>query len=204
MTELLAPAGDIKSFDAAIACGANAVYLGLGDFNARMKAENFDAASLREVVKKAHFFGVKVFVTINTIVQNSELNKLFSLVKAAICAKVDAFLVQDLGVCKLLEDRFEGIKLHASTQMGVMNVEGAKIAEEMGLCRAVLARETPLEDVKAISANTSLELEYFVQGALCVSFSGGCYLSGAECGASGNRGQCKQLCRLPYEARLGN
>ena len=194
----------MKSFAAAVACGANAVYLGLGNFNARMKAQNFGTDSLRDVVKRAHFFGVKVYVTVNTILQNSELNELFLLVKAAIEAKVDAFLVQDLGVCKLLEENFEGIVLHASTQMGVHNLEGAKIAEKMGIKRVVLSRETTLDDIKAIKQNTSLQLEYFVQGALCVCFSGECYMSSLEQGASGNRGLCKQLCRLPYEARVGD
>ncbi len=204
MCELLAPAGDMKSFDAAIACGADAVYLGLGDFNARMKAQNFDAENLREAVKRAHFYGAKVYVTINTILQNAEFNKLISLVKVAVSAKVDAFIVQDIGVVSLLREKFPGIVLHVSTQMGIHDLEGAKQAERMGVKRAVLSRETSLEDIRAIRAGTSLELEYFVQGALCVAFSGECYMSSVEQGASGNRGLCKQLCRLPYEARMGD
>lgn len=200
----MAPAGDLKSFEAAVANGANAVYLGLSDFNARMKAQNFGTENLREIVERAHFFGVKVYVTVNTILQNSELNDMLSLVKAATLAKVDAFLVQDLGVCALLRDRFEGIVLHASTQMGIHNAEGAKVAESMGIKRVVLSRETTLEDIREIRRETSLELEYFVQGALCVAFSGECYLSSVEQGASGNRGLCKQMCRLPYEAKLGD
>lgn len=182
--------------------GANAIYLGLSNFNARMKAQNFGGENLRDIVRRAHFFGAKVYVTLNTILQNSEFNDMISLVKEAICAKVDAFLVQDIGVAALLRDAFEGITLHASTQMGIHNLEGAKAAERMGIKRVVLSRETTLEDIRAIRQGTSLELEYFVQGALCVAFSGECYLSSVEQGASGNRGLCKQLCRLPYEAEL--
>lgn len=198
--ELLAPAGDVKSFDAAISSGADAVYLGLGDFNARMKAENFSAENLRETVKKAHFYGVKVYVTVNTILQNQEFNSLVPLVKACVLAKVDAFLVQDLGVAFVLKRLFPNIVLHASTQIGVHNLYGAKVAEKIGFKRVVLSRETKLEDIKAIKQSTNLEIEYFVQGALCIAFSGNCYMSAKEQGASGNRGLCKQLCRLPYIA----
>lgn len=204
MLELLAPAGDIQCFDTAIACGADAVYLGLSNFNARMKADNFDKDTLKSAVEKAHFFGVKVYVTLNTILQNNEFNDMIDMVKMAIGAKVDAFIVQDLGVCKVLLDNFQGIVIHASTQMGIQNLYGAKIAEEMGVKRVVLSRETKLEDIKAIRQNTSLEIEYFVQGALCISFSGNCYMSAKEQNASGNRGLCKQMCRLPYQAKLGD
>ena len=204
MLELLAPAGDIKSFDAAVNCGADAVYLGLKGFNARMKADNFDGDGLREAVRRAHFFGVKVYVTLNTIAQNQEFNDILSLVKMAVEAKVDAFIVQDVGLCALLRSAFEGIELHASTQMGVHNFLGAKTLEDMGVKRAVLSRETTLDDIRRIREGTSLQLEYFVQGALCVCFSGNCYLSAVEQGASGNRGLCKQLCRLPYAASVGD
>lgn len=200
MLELLAPAGDREAFFVAIASGADAVYLGLDNFNARMKAQNFDCDNIAEVVAYAHFFGVKVYVTINTILQNQEFEDLIALVKAAVDAKVDAFLVQDLGVCKVLRECFDGIVLHASTQMGIHNLYGAKVAKEAGFSRVVLSRETKLEDIIAIRQNTDLEIEYFVQGALCTAFSGNCYLSSKEQGASGNRGLCKQLCRLPYRA----
>ena len=203
MLELLAPAGDVSAFDTAIKSGADAVYLGLDSFNARMRAQNFNADNIGEVVARAHFYGVKVYVTINTILQNEEFSNLISLVKVAVDAKVDAFLVQDLGVAKLLHDAFDGIVLHASTQMGVHNLYGAKVAESMGIKRVVLSREARLEDIRQIRDNTSLEIEYFVQGALCIAFSGNCYLSSVEQGASGNRGLCKQLCRLPYIAKSG-
>lgn len=202
MLELLAPAGDMSALKSAINSGANAVYLGLDSFNARMRAQNFNADNIGEVVAYAHFYGVKVYVTINTILQNDEFNELILLVKAAVDAKVDAFLAQDLGVAKVLKECFDGIVLHASTQMGVHNLYGAKIAQELGFERVVLSREAKLEDIKAIHDNTNLEIEYFVQGALCVAFSGNCYLSSQEHGASGNRGLCKQLCRLPYRAEL--
>ncbi len=204
MIELLAPSGDIKSFDTAIACGADAVYLGLKHFNAREKAENFDEQALVECVKKAHFYGVRVYVAINTIVHNHEFNDLFELVKMAIDAKVDAFIVQDLGVCSMLKRAFKNVTVHTSTQMGVHNRFGAQVAQEMGATRVVLSRESKLKDIEEIKKNTKLEIEHFVQGALCVCFSGNCYLSAVEQDASGNRGLCKQLCRLPYEARLGN
>ncbi len=203
MLELLAPAGDREAFDVAIASGADAVYLGLDNFNARMKAQNFDCDNIAEVVAYAHFYGVKVYVTINTILQNQEFSELISLVKVAVDAKVDAFLVQDLGVCKVLKETFDGIVLHASTQLGVHNLLGAQMAQKAGFSRVVLSRETKLEDIKAIKQNTDLEIEYFVQGALCVAFSGNCYLSAKEQNASGNRGLCKQLCRLPYRAAVG-
>lgn len=203
MLELLAPAGDMTAFEVALMSGADAVYLGLDDFNARMKAQNFTSENIADVVKRAHFYGAKVYVTINTILQNKEFTRLISLVKSAVCAKVDAFLVQDLGMCKVLKDCFPDICLHASTQMGVHNLYGAQVAKELGVSRVVLSRETKLEDIKAIKENTDLEIEYFVQGALCIAFSGNCYLSSVEQGASGNRGLCKQMCRLSYKAKAG-
>lgn len=203
MLELLAPAGDMTAFETALMSGADAVYLGLDDFNARMKAQNFTSENIADVVKRAHFYGAQVYVTINTILQNEEFTRLISLVKSAVCAKVDAFLVQDIGVCKVLKDCFPDICLHASTQMGVHNLFGAQVAKELGVSRVVLSRETKLEDIKAIKENTDLEIEYFVQGALCIAFSGNCYLSSVEQGASGNRGLCKQMCRLSYKAKAG-
>lgn len=202
MVELLAPAGDMKCFDTAIACGADAVYLGLSDFNARRKAENFNADNIAEVIRKAHFFGVKVYVTVNTLVRDGEMRSLIELVKSAAAAGADAYIVQDLGVARCLKQVFPNIVLHASTQLGIHNLYGAKQAEKAGFARVVLSRETKRDDIRAIRDNTGLEIEYFVQGALCVAFSGNCYLSATECGASGNRGLCKQLCRLPYTAEV--
>lgn len=200
MLELLAPT-DQQSFDVAINCGADAVYLGLEGFNARAKADNFDGESLVEAVRKAHFYGVKVYATVNTIVQNHELKDVLRIVKAAVEAKVDAFIVQDFGEIKMLKEVFPNIVIHLSTQAGVHNLYGAIVAERMGVKRVVLSRETTLKDIEEIRANTELELEYFVQGALCVAFSGNCYMSARAYGASGNRGECKQLCRLCYTAK---
>ncbi|MGN1201248.1 MAG: U32 family peptidase [Candidatus Caccovivens sp.] len=202
--ELLAPAGSVESLIVAINHGADAVYLGMQSFNARNKAENFNEQNIREYVKFAHLYGVKVYLTINTLVRNDELKDLVDLVKIAVSAKVDAYLVQDLGVAKLLKETFPNIVLHASTQMGIHNLEGALVAKDMGFSRIVLARETTMEDIKKIHENCDIEMEYFVQGALCVAFSGNCYLSSLGFGESGNRGRCLQLCRLPYTASSSN
>lgn len=196
--ELLSPVGDFESLRAAVNCGADAVYLGMSGFNARAKAKNFGDDELIEAVEYAHFRGVKVYVTLNTLVYNDEFDELFGLVKKAIEAKVDAFIVQDLGVARFLRESFDGIELHASTQLGVHNLSGAEIAQKVGFKRVVLSRETKLEDIRKIKENTNLEIEFFVHGALCSSFSGNCLISSFKSGDSGNRGRCAQLCRLPY------
>ena len=198
--EVLAPVGDKEGVKVAINSGANAVYFGLPKFNARAKATNITLENLRDVVKECHLFNVKTYVTINTIVKQSEVNDFLNFVWTAIEAKVDAFIVQDFGMAHLLKNTFKNINLHASTQMGVHNLWGAKILEKMGFSRVVLSRETKLEDIIEIKKNTKLEIEYFVQGALCVAFSGNCYLSSLNNDKSGNRGECAQLCRLKYSA----
>lgn len=202
--ELLAPAGDYKSFKSALNNGADAIYLGLDNFNARAKAENFNKDNIREVVKQAHFFGAKIYVTVNTLVNDNEFDNLIEMIKIAVDAKVDAFIIQDLGVAKVLKEKFEGIILHASTQLGIHNLEGAKVAEKIGFSRIVLSREIRLEDIKLIKENTNLEIEYFVQGALCVCFSGNCYISSLLSNESGNRGRCLQYCRMDYSAYDGD
>ena len=201
--EVLSPAGDIESFYVAVNNGADAVYLGLKNFNARNKAGNFDFESLKTAVDYAHLFGVKVYITLNTIVTDEEMQELLLLVYEAVQCKVDAFIIQDLGVASVLKNTYKNIVLHASTQLGIHNLQGAKMAQEIGFSRVVLSRETTLEDIKDISKNTNLEIEYFVQGALCVAFSGNCYLSSLQKCESGNRGRCLQLCRLPYCAKIG-
>ncbi len=202
--EVLSPAGNLESFNAALNNGADAIYLGLSSFNARMKADNFNTENIFDAVKKAHLFGVKIYVVINTLLENDDFDELYSLVSILTKAGVDAYIIQDLGVAYFLKEHFDGIVLHASTQMGVHNLEGAKVVEKLGFSRVVLSRETKLEDIKKIKNNTSLEIEYFVQGALCVAFSGNCYLSAIENNASGNEGKCLQLCRLPYFSTLTN
>ncbi len=198
--EILAPCGDEESFFAAVNNGADAIYLGLGDFNARAKSTFFTRDNIRDYVKLAHLFGVKVYVTTNTILLDNEISSFLEFAKICVDSKVDAFIIQDLAVAKIFKENFKNVVMHASTQMGIHNVSGAKIAKELGFTRVVLSRETKLDDIMAIKRETGLEIEYFVQGALCVSFSGNCYLSEFELGKSGNRGKCAQLCRLPYTA----
>ncbi len=197
--ELLAPVGNMQSLMAAINGGADAVYLGLSNFNARNNIENFTIENLKEGVDKAHLFGVKVYLALNILFKDDEVKDVLDMVRFAIKCKVDAFIVQDIGISNLLSKNFKGIELHASTQMGLHNLEGAKFAEKLGFKRIVLSRETPLSEIKRIKEGTNLEIEYFVQGALCVGFSGNCYLCSLLAGASGNRGKCKQFCRLKYK-----
>ena len=198
--ELLAPCGDLEMLKTAVNSGADAVYLGLNAFNARMKATNFTYEDLKSAINFAHLFNVKVYITVNTIINENEIESFLLKIKEAIELRADAFIVQDLGVAYLLKNHFENIVLHASTQMGVHNLEGAKILEKIGFKRVILARETTLEDIKLIKQNTNLEIECFIHGALCVAFSGNCYLSSIIKNKSGNRGECLQLCRLFYTA----
>ena len=197
--ELLAPAGSYQALLAAIYSGANAVYLGMDKFNARAKADNFNESNIKDVVDLCHLHNVKVYVTFNTLIKDSEFKEFEEEVKIAANANVDAFLVTDLGTLSVFKKY--NIPLHASTQMGIHNFEGAKIAKELGFSRIVLSREALKEDIKKIK-ELGLEIEFFVHGALCVSFSGGCLLSSFMSGDSGNRGLCKQPCRLPYTSTL--
>lgn len=200
---LLSPAGDFESLKMAVFYGADEVYLGVKDFNAR-NIEGFSLTSLREAVDFAHVYGVKVHLTVNILFSNSELQSALDLVVDAYNLGVDAFIIQDLGLASLIHKNYPQICIHASTQMGFHNLEGVEFAKRLGFSRVVLARETPLDEIKRIKQNCDIEIEYFAQGALCVSFSGNCYLSSYLCGASGNRGKCKQLCRLPYKLFDGN
>ena len=196
--ELLAPAGNLDCLKIAVKSGADAVYLGLNDFNARNNISNFSREDLIEGVKFAHLFGVKVYLTLNILIKDEEIANVLDFVRFALSAKVDAFIIQDVGIASLLNQAFPKIELHASTQMGISTLEGAKFLKEQGFSRVVLARETKLDEIKRIKDNLDIEIEYFVQGALCVGYSGNCYFSALEENASGNRGRCKQLCRLPF------
>lgn len=198
--ELLAPAGNRESFDVAIASGADAIYLGLDDFNARKSAENFTKENITEIVQKAHLRNIKIYLTLNTIVHDSEYPQLYETIETAIKANIDAFIVQDFGVLYILRKKYSlgNIEIHASTQMGIHNLQGARVAKRLGTSRIVLARETTKEDIIEIKKNVDIDLEFFVQGALCVCFSGNCYMSYFDNGKSGNRGECKQLCRYAY------
>ena len=196
MFELLAPAGNSECFFAAINNGANAVYIGLSDFSARKNAENFTKENIRYYVAYAHIFNVKVYVAVNTLVKNAELDDFVSTVKYAYEAGADAFIVQDVFLAETLKNTFPEIVLHLSTQGGVNNVEGAEYALRKGFSRVILARETQINEIKEIAKVT--ETEVFVHGALCSSFSGHCYISSFVGGNSGNRGLCKQPCRRAY------
>ncbi len=202
--EILSPVGDLNTFYVALNAGADAVYLGLPKFNARIKAENISLDNLSDVVKYAHLRGVKVYLTLNTLVTTSEMTQVVSMVDRCVQAGVDAYIVQDLGIISVLKSLYPDIVLHGSTQMGIHNVRGARVAKELGLSRIVLSRECTIDDILAIKQAVDIEIEVFVQGAMCVAFSGNCYMSALKCGASGNRGECKQLCRLPYTLTSGS
>lgn len=201
-TEILAPAGNLNALKVAIDSGADAVYLGASKFNARAGATNFTLEELKKGVEYAHVFGSKVYLTVNTIIKNNEMSEVLELIDQCVQIGVDAYIIQDMGLASCLIKKYENIELHASTQMAVHNVYGAKILENIGFKRVVLSRECSIEDIKAIKQNTNLEIEYFVHGALCVSFSGNCYFSSLCSACSGNRGKCKQFCRLPYSAYI--
>lgn len=185
---------------AAVRCGANAVYLGTKDLNARRNAENFDFEQLFEAVKYCHQRNVKVYVTANTLVSDNEMNTAYETVRSALECNVDGFIVQDLGLAKVIREHFPQARLHASTQCSVNSPAGFKALEDMGFCRAVIPREMSLEEIKEIRQSTDMELEIFVHGALCMCVSGQCYLSAMLGGRSGNRGLCAQPCRLSFSA----
>ncbi len=198
--ELLAPAGDEECMRAAVNAGADAVYFGLRDgFNARARAMNFALDDLPRIFEELHRKGVKGFVTMNTLVFDSELAAAERALLAIERAGADAIIVQDLGVARLAQAVCPELELHASTQMTLSSAEGARIAAELGISRVVLPRELSLEEIRRFAAETDLELEAFVHGALCMSWSGQCLTSEALQSRSANRGQCAQSCRLPYE-----
>ncbi|MDE6211738.1 MAG: U32 family peptidase, partial [Clostridia bacterium] len=202
MLEVLAPIGNIQALKAAIYAGADAVYLGLDLFNARIKADNFNKDNIAYWVDYCHLFGVKVYLTFNTNVKQSERKIFAEYVDVAAKAGVDAFIVTDLGCLDILK-KYD-IPLHGSTQIGVHNLAGAKVLEDLGFTRVVLARETLNSDIIEIRKNTALEIEHFVHGALCVCFSGACLMSSMMSGDSGNRGRCNQPCRLKYSSSFSS
>ncbi len=198
--EILAPAGSMESLVAGVRSGANAIYLGGKSFNARRNAGNFDNEEMKKAVEYCHQRGVKVYLTLNIIVSDEEMREAYNAVKDALSNGIDAFIVQDIGVAKMIREHFPTARLHGSTQMSIMSPSGAKAAEQMGFKRIVLPREMSLDEIKEIRENTSLELELFIHGALCMSVSGQCYLSSMIGSRSGNRGLCAQPCRLPFTA----
>ena len=202
--KVLAPAGDFESLKMAVYNGADEVYLGVKDFNARNNIVGFDMDSLKQAVDFAHIYDVRVFLAVNILFDDYEILPALNLIVDAYNLGVDAFIIQDLGLISLVNKYYPEIEIHASTQMGLHNYQGVKNVEKLGVKRVVLSRETALKEIELTNKNSNLEIEYFVQGALCVSFSGNCYLSSYECDASGNRGKCKQLCRLPYTFKYNN
>ena len=199
MLELLAPAGNLDAVIAAVQNGADAVYMGFGDgFNARRSADNFTRESFAKAVRYCHIRGCKVYVTLNTLVGDREMEAAAALAQQASDAGADAILVQDLGLARVLRDALPDIPLHASTQMSIHNLAGVEAAAEMGITRAVLSRELSLEQIRFISQHASIETEVFVHGALCFCYSGQCYMSALIGRRSGNRGACAQPCRMQY------
>jgi putative protease len=198
LPEILAPAGGMEALITAVRSGANAVYLGTQNFNARRNAKNFDEEGLKQAVSYCHARGVKVYATLNTLVFDKEIPALVEEIYRLADSSVDALIVQDLGVAALCRHICPALSLHASTQMTIHNAAGAKALEALGFSRVVLARELTEAEIRAISEETALELEVFVHGALCMSVSGQCRISAMLGGRSGNRGLCAQPCRLNF------
>lgn len=197
--ELLAPAGDWDALRAAVANGADAVYFGLDQFNARHRATNFTLAQLPEVMSYLHSHNVRGFLTFNTLIFSDELESAADYIKAVAAAGVDAVIVQDLGVANLIHTLAPTLAIHGSTQMTLTEPSGIEFVRQLGVERVVLARELSVNDIAKITAATTMPLEVFVHGALCVSYSGQCLTSESFGGRSANRGQCAQACRLPYQ-----
>ena len=197
--ELLAPAGDVEAGYAALYYGADAVYLGLKHFSARATAANFGADDLNEFVAYAHSLGRKVYVALNTLIQEDELPELLNMLDLCVKYKVDALIVQDLGVVRVVREAYPELELHASTQMAVHNKEGALALQKLGFSRVVLARELTLNEIKEIASIPGLETEAFIHGALCYSYSGLCMFSSLETGKSANRGKCLYPCRAAFD-----
>jgi len=199
--ELLAPAGSLESFFAALEKGADAVYAGLQDFSARARAKNFTLPQMERMTAYAHAHDRRIYITLNTLIKEKELPQLVETLAALAGMRADGVIVQDLAVARLVRNHFPSIPLHASTQMTIHNTPGAMMLHELGFQRAVLARELALDEVAAIAAATPVEIEVFVHGALCFSISGQCFFSSYLGGHSGNRGRCAQPCRRLYSHR---
>lgn len=196
--ELLAPAGNLEIFKGVIESGADAVYVGGSMFGARAYANNFTEEELLEAIDFAHLRGVKVYLTVNTLIKNSEFSKLYDYLLPYYKRGLDAVIVQDLGVAKAIHEYFPSMEIHTSTQMTVTGADGVRFLSQFGVTRVVMAREVSLAEMKRIHEETGMELEAFVHGALCYSYSGQCLFSSILGGRSGNRGRCAQPCRLPY------
>ena len=196
--ELLSPAGDFNCLKAAVQNGADCVYLGANLFSARASAQNFNLEQLKEAINYCKIRNVKTNLTLNTLIKNNEIETAFELAKKAYEFGIDAIIVQDLGLGKILIDSFPDLAIHGSTQMSVHNLEGALELQNLGFKRVVLSRELSIDEIEYITQNTQIEIECFIHGALCISYSGQCLFSSIIGGRSGNRGKCAQGCRLPY------
>lgn len=197
--ELLAPAGNLDCLKAAVQNGADAIYIGASSFSARAGATNFNKEQLKEAVDYAHIRNVKIHLALNTLIKNNELDSALNLATYAYEIGVDAIIIQDLGLAKILIKSFPKMPIHASTQMTIHNLEGVQQAEKLGFSRVILSRELSLDEINYICRNSNIEIESFVHGALCISYSGQCLFSSMIGGRSANRGKCAQACRLPYE-----
>lgn len=202
--EILAPAGSFESLVAAVRSGADAVYLGAKDFSARASAQNFTKEELKEAIEYCRIRGVKAYLTVNTLMFDDEIEKAVNLISDAYTMGIDAVIVQDIGLARILRSHLPELRLHGSTQMSVHTPSGAKALYEMGFSRVVLSRELSFEEIKEIRDACPIELEVFVHGALCMCVSGQCYFSAMLGGRSGNRGMCAQPCRLPFNLKGGS
>lgn len=197
--ELLSPAGDFECLKAAVQNGANCIYFGANLFSARAYANNFDDDELAKAIEYCKIRGVKTNLTLNILIKDDELESAFNVAKKAYESGIDAIIVQDLGLAKMLIKNFPDLPIHASTQMSVHNLQGVLELQELGFSRVVLSRELSIEEIEYICENSNIEIECFIHGALCISYSGQCLFSSMIGGRSGNRGKCAQSCRLPYE-----
>ncbi len=202
-TEILAPAGNEEALKAAVLSGADAVYFGVGDFNARRNASNFSLDGLKSTIEYCHSRGVKVHITLNTLIKDTELSKVADTVTKICEAGADALIIQDLGVARLVHTVCPTIEMHASTQMTVGTKDGLKMLKEMGFSRAVLPRELSFDEIKDLAKDSPIDLEMFIHGALCMCVSGQCLMSATLGSRSGNRGLCAQPCRLPFKVAYG-
>ena len=197
--ELLSPAGNMECLKVAIEAGCDAVYLGGYKFGARTFAGNFTNEEMIEAVNYAHLYGVKIYVTVNTIIYEDEVEEFMEYVDFLYKINVDALIIQDIGMFDLVRKTYPNFELHASTQMHLHNIEGIKLLDKLGVNRCVIARETDFNTIKNIKENIDMSLEVFVHGALCISYSGQCLMSSLIGGRSGNRGSCAGSCRLRYD-----
>ena len=202
MRELLAPVGNMECLKAAINAGCDAVYLAGKNFGARSFAGNFSREELIEAINICHLYGIKVYVTVNTLIYDVEVEQFLNYIDFLHKNNVDAVIMQDIGMIDLVRKTYPNLEIHMSTQGNIHNLEGVKLCEKLGIKRVVLARETPIELIKYIKENTNIEIEIFIHGALCMSYSGECLMSALIGGRSGNRGTCAQSCRQPYSLEI--